>query len=121
VGLRGITISQMQDALERVGLGETIRAMPEGIETRLVTGGLPLTGRRRIRLLVARALVAQPKLLLVDELLDGLDESTTEQLCGILCATPRPWTVLVATRDPDLARRIGRWVDLDARQESGHG
>ncbi len=120
LGLRGVTIAQMQDAIERVGLGEVVRAMPDGIESRLITGGLPLTGRRRIRLLIARAIVARPRLLLVDELLDGLDEATTEQLCSVLMDPAHAWTLIVSTRDLRVAERIGRRIDLDAVQESGH-
>ena len=120
LGLRGVTIAQMQEAIDLVGLGEVVRSMPEGLETRLVTGGLPLAGRRRIRLLVARALVARPKLLLVDELLDGLDDATTDELLSVLVAAQRPWTLLVATRDPGVAERVGRRIDLDAPRENGH-
>jgi len=120
LGLRGVTIAQMQEAIDLVGLGEVVRSMPEGLETRLVTGGLPLAGRRRIRLLVARALVARPKLLLVDELLDGLDDATTDELLSVLVAEQRPWTLLVATRDPGVAERVGRRIDLDAPRENGH-
>ena len=118
LGLRGVTIAQMQEAVERVGLGEVIRGMPEGLESRLITGGLPLTGRRRIRLLIARALVARPKLLLVDELLDGLDESTTAALCAVLKDPACAWTLLVSTRDQRVAERIGRRIDLDAGRAS---
>ena len=120
LGLRGVTIAQMQEAIERVGLGEVVRSMPDGLETRLITGGLPLTGRRRIRLLIARALVARPRLLLVDELLDGLDESTTAQLCEVLKDPAHAWTLIVSTRDLRVAERIGRRIDLDAVQENGH-
>jgi ABC-type bacteriocin/lantibiotic exporter with double-glycine peptidase domain len=120
LGLRGVTIAQMQEAIERVGLGEVVRSMPDGLETRLITGGLPLTGRRRIRLLIARALVARPSLLLVDELLDGLDESTTAQLCEVLKDPAHAWTLIVSTRDLRVAERIGRRIDLDAVQENGH-
>jgi ABC-type bacteriocin/lantibiotic exporter with double-glycine peptidase domain len=120
LGLRGVTIAQMQEAIECVGLGEAIRAMPDGLESRLITGGLPMPGRRRIRLLVARALVARPRLLLVDELLDGLDEATTSQLCEILTAPSRDWTLVVSTRDLRVAERVGRRIDLDSIRESGH-
>ena len=92
--------------------GDAVRALPEGLQATLVTGGLPLSGRQRIRLLVARALVLRPRLLLVDELLDGLDEATFEQLRGALCDPSIGWTVVVATRDPRVARRLGRTIEM---------
>jgi ABC-type bacteriocin/lantibiotic exporter with double-glycine peptidase domain len=120
LGLRGVTIAQMQEAVERVGLGDVVRALPEGLESRLITGGLPLAGRRRIRLLIARALVVRPRLLLVDELLDGLDESTTAALCTVLKDPAFGWTLLVSTRDQRVSERIGRCIDLDSMRENGH-
>jgi predicted ABC-type transport system involved in lysophospholipase L1 biosynthesis ATPase subunit len=59
-------------------------------------------------------------LLLVDELLDGLDEATTSQLCEILTAPSCDWTLVVSTRDLRVAERVGRRIDLDSIRESGH-
>jgi len=103
---------ETQEAIERVGLGPTIRALPDGLATVLVTGGLPLTGRQRARLLVARAIAMRPRLLLVDELLDGLDAKTTEDLLDALLSPDLPSTVFLATRDPELASRFHRTIEL---------
>ena len=121
LGVQGVSSFAMQAALDQAGLGEVVRSMPDGLQSRLLTGGLPLTGRQRIRLLVARALVMQPRLLLVDELLDGLDEASLVALVEVLTHPSRPWTLVVATRDARVATRIGRVVDLDAAaKEAGH-
>jgi ABC-type bacteriocin/lantibiotic exporter with double-glycine peptidase domain len=114
LGRDGVAVSQLNAGLEAVGLGDAIRALPDGLQTPLITGGLPLTGRQRIRLLVARALVMRPRLLLIDELLDGLDEATFEQLCRAVLDPALGWTVVVATRDPRVARRLGRTIELVA-------
>ena len=121
LGVQGVSSFAMQAALDQAGLGEVVRSMPDGLQSRLLTGGLPLTGRQRIRLLVARALVMQPRLLLVDELLDGLDEASLVALVEVLTHPSRPWTLVVATRDARVATRIGRVVDLDAAaKEADH-
>jgi putative ABC transport system ATP-binding protein len=122
MGVKGVSLTQLQAAVDAVGLGRQIRALPQGLATRLVTGGLPLPGRSRIRALVARALVARPRLLLLDEVLDGLDEQMLDELVAVVNDRSRDWTVLVATRDPRVAERLGRVVDLDAaRVEVAHG
>jgi ABC-type Mn2+/Zn2+ transport system ATPase subunit len=59
-------------------------------------------------------------LLLVDELLDGLDESTTAALCTVLKDPACGWTLLVSTRDQRVSERIGRCIDLDSMRENGH-
>jgi ATP-binding cassette subfamily C protein CydD len=121
MGVAGVSSHQMQAALDQAGLGEVVRGMPDGLQSRLLTGGLPLTGRQRIRLLVARSLVMQPRLLLVDELMDGLDEATLNALAEVLMHPSRSWTVVVATRDARVASRMARVIDLDVvMKEAAH-
>jgi ABC-type bacteriocin/lantibiotic exporter with double-glycine peptidase domain len=121
LGVAGVSSHQMQAALDQTGLGEVVRGMPDGLQSRLLTGGLPLTGRQRIRLLVARALVMQPRLLLVDELLDGLDEATLAALAEVLMHPSRSWTLVVATRDARVVARMARVIEMDVTvKEAAH-
>jgi len=57
-------------ALQRVGLVESIEALPDGPETRLFDGGRPLTRPQLTRLLLARATLGAPPLLVLDRI-DG--------------------------------------------------
>ena len=72
------------------------------------------TQRQRIRLLVARALAGKPRLLLLDEVLDGLDKDSMEEIATILFNPERHWTILISTRDEAVLRRCPRVIDLDA-------
>jgi ABC-type multidrug transport system fused ATPase/permease subunit len=111
LGIPGITSAELQRAVEESGFSDTVRSLPDGLATELMTGGLPLTGRQRARLLAARALAAQPRLLLLDEILDG-HEGTLDALARVLIDAPQPWTVIVATRDPRVAARCSRTIEL---------
>lgn len=105
-------VSDLHEALRRVGLLRRILDLPEGLNTRLLVGGLPLSSRERIRLLFARALLAAPGLLLVDEVLDGLDPQTREELAGIVCDPSLGWTAVVTTRDDSVVRLLPRSIAL---------
>jgi ABC-type multidrug transport system fused ATPase/permease subunit len=94
-------------------LGEALHNLPDGLSTLLTTGGLPLTGRQRARLLAARAIASKPRLLLLDEILDG-HEDTLDCLVRVLFGADHAWTVIVATRDPRVAARCSRTVELGA-------
>jgi len=90
LGRPDITLGQVQAALQEVGLLADVLALPEGLETKLVTGGLPLSSRQRNRLLIARALLHRPRLLVVDEFLDGMDPENTTHLVDLVMAPGRP-------------------------------
>jgi len=112
LGRPDITLGQVQAALAEVGLLTDVLAMPDGFATRLVTGGLPLSSRQRNRLLVARALLHRPRLLVIDEFLDGMDGENTSRLLDVVMDPARPWTLLLASRDPQLLRRFSTVINL---------
>ncbi len=115
-----VTNADVQRAVEASGLGDALHNFPQGLSTPLTTGGLPLTGRQRARLLAARALASKPRLLLLDEILDG-HEDTLDCLTRVLFGADRAWTVIVATRDPRVAARCGRTVELGVQsREAAH-
>jgi ABC-type bacteriocin/lantibiotic exporter with double-glycine peptidase domain len=101
----------VQRAVEQSGLAESIRDLPHGLTTLLTTGGYPLTGRQRARLLAARALALRPRLLLLDEVLEG-HQGTLDELTRALIDAPLPWTVVVVTHDPRVAARCSRTIEL---------
>jgi putative ABC transport system ATP-binding protein len=112
LGNMAITLDEVTAALDRVGLLRELLELPEGVNTPLITGGLPLSSRQRIRLVLARALVSRPRLLLLDEVFDGLDDASMAELCDLILDPAEPWTVLVATRDPAVIARCRRVLDL---------
>lgn len=114
LGHPDVSIYDVNAALSAVGLLQDILDLPEGIHSTLLAGGLPLSSRQRIRLLIARAIVSRPRLLLLDEVLDGLDKNALVELSGILLDPSRDWTVLISTREEAVIRRCTRVIDLDA-------
>ncbi len=68
----GITPTEVRSAIERVGLDDDIRSLPDGYDTVLGPLGAPLSPSQGLRLVIARALAASPRLIIVDDTLDGL-------------------------------------------------
>lgn len=113
VGREELSLHQMREALAAVGLLEEVAALPEGLQTHLSGGHLPLSTGQAQRLMLARALVGRPRLLVLDEALDSLDTRVRKQVLDTVLAPGAPWTVLLTTHLPELAARCERVVRLE--------
>lgn len=112
LGRPEIGLDEIRSALEQVGILDDILRQPDGLNLRLRLGGSPLSTSQRICLLFARALVQKPRLLLIDELFDGLDEKTFQRLTHITLSSGLPWTVIVATRVNEAILLCEQTIDL---------
>ena len=102
-------------ALDRAGLGRWLAELPDGLGTRLGSGGRGLSGGERARLGVARAVLADRPLVLLDEPTAHLDHATaTAVLDDVLSATDGRSVVMVSHR-PEALDRFDTVLDLGAR------
>jgi phospholipid/cholesterol/gamma-HCH transport system ATP-binding protein len=89
--------------LHQVGLGDDREKMP-----------LELSGGMKKRAGLARALVLEPEILMVDEPSSGLDRITASEIDDLLIEQKRRTTMIIVTHDVHGARRIGdRFAVLD--------
>lgn len=108
------TTLEIRKALAGVGLLDEIAAMPDGLQTELATGGKPLSSGQAIRLLIARAILASPRLIILDECLDQIDDAVERDLLlDVLFDSAAPWSVLAATEDNQVLRRCDQVFELD--------
>ncbi|MFI5861071.1 NHLP bacteriocin export ABC transporter permease/ATPase subunit [Streptomyces sp. NPDC051546] len=105
VGSGGHTLDDAWAAAEMTGLADDIRAMPMSMNTVLSEGTNTLSGGQRQRLMIARALVARPRLVFFDEATSALDNPTQ----GLVAESTRR---LNATRIV-IAHRLSTVVDAD--------
>lgn len=94
-----VTEAEAVGALAAVGLGGWLAALPEGLDTLVGTDAAAISGGERRRLLVARALLAPARVLLVDEPAEHLDGETADALVRTLADHARETgrAVLLAT------------------------
>ncbi|QFR32350.1 thiol reductant ABC exporter subunit CydC [Ancylobacter sp. TS-1] len=84
-------------ALDAAGLRDLLARLPDGLATRLGEGGLGLSGGQARRLALARLVLSDAPLWLLDEPTEGLDAATADQVMACLWARAGDRTVIIAT------------------------
>lgn len=113
-GRRGPNRAEAWTLLAQVGLADAIGNLPGGLDARLTPEGWPLDSTGVRRLALARALAAEPGLLLIDRALDALSSDGCPALEAVF-GDERTHTALVVSSDPRVLARCDRVVELPAR------
>lgn len=111
------TAQEIDHVLELVGLRDEIGRLPAGFSTELTRIGRPLSGTAVRRLVLARAMLAHPRLLLLDGCLDhlGLPAHQKERLLDALFSR-RDTTIIVVSDDREVLARCDRRLETGRRQ-----
>lgn len=99
--------AEITAALEAAALGDFLRALPDGLYTRLGMGGHPLSAGERHRLGLARALFQDRPIVLLDEVTAGLDEETERCVIDALTVFSHHRTMILTAHRPALIA----WAD----------
>lgn len=119
----GARDEELWEALRRVRLADEVAAMPRGLDTQVGTHGLGLSGGMVQRLALARAVLAAPRVLVLDEPTAHLDPGTRDAVVEDLLAAAEGFSTLLITHDLTGLDRVDRiYVVRDGRvlQEGTH-
>lgn len=100
-------LEEIEEAARRAGIYEEILEMPQGFETIVGERGVSLSGGQRQRVAIARAILADPKILILDDALSAVDAEKEEEILRNLKDVLRSRTSIV------IAHRISAVKDLD--------
>jgi ABC-type bacteriocin/lantibiotic exporter with double-glycine peptidase domain len=107
-----VSAQDVREALAAVGLVDEVLQLPDGLNTLLQTNGAPLSTTQALRLMLTRAIVDRPRLLLIDGTLDALPDEMQRALLANFAGQGRAWTVLIATGRQTVIDRCDRVVAL---------
>jgi len=115
------TDEQLWEALEIAQAADFVRAMPDGLATRINQGGTNVSGGQRQRLAIARALVHKPEIYLFDDSFSALDLATDARLRAALAPHTADATVLIVAQRVSTISRADQILVLEDGEPVGLG
>ncbi|MBB5373378.1 thiol reductant ABC exporter subunit CydC [Acidocella aromatica] len=106
------TDAELHEALRQAALLNEVRAMPEGLETIVGEGGRNLSGGQARRIAIARAVLKDAPILLLDEPTEGLDAHSEQAVLEALTRLMRHRTTLLVTHRPQALRLADKVLNL---------
>jgi len=104
--------AELEQAVEDAGLSSWIAALPAGLETSVGAGGRDVSGGEGRRIALARALLKNAPILILDEPTEGMDARTEQQVIASLAKRTAGKTVLLITHRPACLALADRVVTL---------
>lgn len=92
-------------ALDVTKLADEVATMRDGVATRIVSGGQNLSRGQVQRVLIARAIVGRPRLLILDEAFTGIDEAMTHRILDEIFSDDQSWTILNIANEGEVVIR----------------
>jgi ABC-type bacteriocin/lantibiotic exporter with double-glycine peptidase domain len=112
MGRSYVTYDDISWALRFTELDEEIDALPQGIKSDVSELGEVIAPGHVVRILLARAILGRPQVLVFDGLIHSLEPSMRERILRRLCAKDEPWSVIFVSTDPNLTDHADRRVML---------
>tara|TARA_R110002051_G_scaffold234092_1_gene295708 strand:- start:79142 stop:80809 length:1668 start_codon:yes stop_codon:yes gene_type:complete len=100
-------------AIEKTELSKFVKKQPKGIHTFIFPEGQQLPHNVAKKIVLARAIVRKPKLLILKEPLDQLDEMDALKIMDFLIDKTNPWSIIIVSHDPKWLTRCDRILTLE--------
>lgn len=120
-GKRDATDEEIWKALEIAQAKEFVEKMPDGLNTHIAQGGKNLSGGQKQRLTIARALVSQPDILILDDSASALDFATDAALRKAIAQNTTGMTTFIISQRANSIMQADKIIVLDDGRQAGLG
>jgi len=107
-GVKQATAEQIREAAEIAGLGPDLASFPNGLDTVVGERGLTLSGGQKQRTAIARAVLRNPRVLILDDALSSVDTLTEERILRALTTVMKGRTTILISHRVSTVRHAGR-------------
>ena len=113
--------AELSDAATAAGMYDTITAFPQGFDTWIGERGIMLSGGQKQRISIARAIIRNPRILVLDDCLSAVDTLTEEKIIGNLQQLMKDRTTLLVSHRVSAVRHCDQIIVLEDGRISARG
>ena len=99
-GDASITDASILEVLEEIGLSNFLKELPKGLNTVLYPEGKQMSNTIAKKIVLARAILNKPKLLILEDVLDQFSEEETKSIIDFLSRPSNTWALVVVSSNP---------------------
>jgi ABC-type bacteriocin/lantibiotic exporter with double-glycine peptidase domain len=110
LGRNNVKLEDVLWAINTVGLDQFVHTQKEGIQTRLIGGRLGISESVSRKIIIARSIVARPKLLILEDFLLGLEREKKMNLIRSLTGEEFKWTFIIISNDVEVMKICDRTI-----------
>lgn len=109
---KDIGMDRIREVVKNMHLIDYINQLPKGFDTLLYPQGIGLAESTVQKLLLARAILNRPKLLVIEENIDAIDKKQKSEIIAYLADRSNKWTTIIATKDEQIISRSDKIMEL---------
>ena len=113
MGRRGVSGADVTEAIKLVKLYDFVSSIPLGLQTELDPEGKKIPRSVQCKILLARAIVHKPKLLILEEPLNHLPKSEKHEVIENLTSPDKPWSIILSSVDPLWEEYVQDYIEIE--------
>lgn len=111
-----LTGSRIKEVLDGLQLTESIGKLKEGLQTQILSGGRQFSDSFKTKLILARCLLMQPRLLIISNCFDSFSQTELEATIAFIFSSEKSTTVIIETKKESIMKQCDKVILMDKGQ-----
>ncbi|WP_264521555.1 peptidase domain-containing ABC transporter [Flavobacterium sp. N1994] len=107
-----ITQEDLKWAIDSLKLGDFIKSLPKGLDTKIFPEGKQLSSSNAQKILLARSIINKPKILFYEDALDKMDNATANEVIDFITSKENNWTLIVSSKNDYWKQKCNRSITM---------